>query len=225
MPNFAGVMSVKHIYCISGLGADFRIFSKLSIPGAVLHGIKWQMPDPKDTLADFAFKLADQVLHEDAILLGVSFGGMLSVEMSKRFPFRKVIVVSSCKTRSELPAYMRAAGKLRLHKVVPYWNVTQNQRLNRFFFDTRSHEEELYLKRMMLAETRVKFIKRAVHMILNWQNRQYSERVVHIHGKADRLLLPGAVKADYWIEGGGHFMIWNQAEQISNIIAREIEGL
>jgi pimeloyl-ACP methyl ester carboxylesterase len=218
-------MSTQHIYCISGLGADFRIFSKLNIPGAELHGINWQMPDERDTLPDFAAKLAGQIKHDDAILLGVSFGGMLTVEIDKILPVRKAIIISSCKTRKELPAYFRAAGNLGIHKVFPYRSVTQSNRLNRFIFDTRSREEELYLKRMMLADTQVEFIRRSVNMILTWQNQQYPGNVVHIHGKADRLLLPGFVHADYWIEGGGHFMIWNLADRVSQIIAREIEKL
>ncbi|MCU0404936.1 MAG: alpha/beta hydrolase [Chitinophagaceae bacterium] len=216
-------MADQHIYCISGLGADFRIFSKLKIPGAELHGIEWKMPENHDTLPAFAATLCRQIKHENALLLGVSFGGMLSVEIQKILQLRKVIIVSSCKTRNELPAYMRTAGKIGLHKVIPYWSVTQNKQLNRFIFDTRSREEELYLKRMMLAETRIEFIKRSVNMILHWQNKSCPGNVVHIHGKADKLLLPRNVKADYWIEDGGHFMIWNLADRISEIITKEIQ--
>lgn len=214
----------KHIYCISGLGADFRIFSKLEIPGVILHPIVWQMPEKEDDMRSFAVKLSRQIQHPNPILLGVSFGGMLTTEIAKAMPVEKAIIVSSCKTKQELPMYMRAAGKVGLHKAVPYGLVTQNRLLSRFIFDTRSRQEELYLKQMMLKQTQVEFIKRSVNIILNWQNKSYPENLCHIHGSTDKLLLSGSVKPHYWVKGGGHFMIWNMAEEISNLIQKELSG-
>lgn len=213
---------MQHIYCISGLGADFRIFSKLQMKEATLHPIEWKMPEAEDTLVSFAQKLSLQIIHPNPVLLGVSFGGMLATEMAKFLPVQKTIIVSSCKLRAELPAYMRAAGRVGLHKAIPFWTVTQSKHLNRFIFDTRSREEELYLKRMMLAETNVQFIRRSVNMILNWRNTEKPSSLVHIHGDCDKLLLPGTVHPDYWVKKGGHFMIWNMADKISEILNHEI---
>ncbi len=215
-------MDDVHIYCISGLGADFRIFSKLNIKGAILHPIEWEIPEPGETLPDFARRLSGQIQHQNPVLLGVSFGGMISTEMAKILPVQKTIIVSSCKERKELPNYFRAAGKVGLHRAVPYWLVTQNKYLNRFIFDASSREEELYLKRMMLSDSNILFIKRSVHMILNWQNKDCPPNVIHIHGKRDKLLLPSLVRADYWIAEGGHFMIWNKADTVGDIIQNEI---
>jgi hypothetical protein len=215
----------RHIYCLSGLGADFRIFSKLKLDDVTLHPIQWEMPAPGDTLPVFAKKLAGQIQHENPVLLGVSFGGMLATEMSRIIPVQKTIIISSCKRRSELPAYMRAAGRIGIHKAIPYWLVTQHKKLNRFIFDARSHEEELYLKQMMLTDTSVEFIKRSVNMILQWQNDVCPSCLVHVHGNRDKLLLPGSVSADYWVKEGGHFMIWNMANEISGIIQKELQAL
>lgn len=212
----------QHIYCIAGLGADFRIFANLRLHNVELHPIEWLMPEPGETLAAFAGRLSQQIQHPNPILLGVSFGGMLATEISRQLPVHKTIIVSSCKARRELPAYMRAAGRLRLHKVIPYWWVTQSKVLNRFIFDTRSNAEDLYLKKMMLQQTHVLFIRRCVDMILGWQQNSNADHVVHIHGSHDKLLLPGTVNATHWIEGGGHFMIWNMAAEISRLINSEI---
>lgn len=215
-------MEQKHIYCFAGLGADFRIFSKLKIHEAILHPISWEMPEPGEDLSLFARKLAMQIEHPNPVLIGVSFGGMLATEISKQMKVEKAIIISSCKIRKELPVYMRAAGRMGLHKAIPYWLVTQNRQLNRFIFDARSRTEELYLKRMMLTDTHVDFIRRSVNMILHWKNNTCPKNLVHIHGDCDKLLLPGTVHADYWIKGGGHFMIWNMANQISDIINHEL---
>lgn len=211
---------MHHIYCISGLGADFRIFSKIEVENAELHPISWQMPEPGETLPVFAGRLARQIVHPNPVILGVSFGGMLATEIAKISPVKLAIIVSSCKVRAELPAYMRAAGRIGLHKSIPFGVVTANKYLNRFIFDTRSREEELYLKRMMLADTAAVFIRRSVNMILNWNNAERPASLVHIHGDRDKLLLPGPIKADFWVKGGGHFMIWNRAAEVSKILNR-----
>jgi pimeloyl-ACP methyl ester carboxylesterase len=215
-------MQPHHIYCISGLGADFRIFSKIAVHNAVLHPVTWQMPEKGEDLPHFAQRLAGQIVHDNATLLGVSFGGMLATEISKIRPVHKTIIVSSAKCRSELPVYMRAAGNAKLHKIAPYWLVTRSKYLSRFIFDVRSLDEELYLKQMMLKDTDITFIQRAVDMILRWQRYDYPDSIVHIHGDRDKLLFPGSVKANYLVKDGGHFMIWNMANAVSKIIADEL---
>lgn len=214
-----------HIYCISGLGADFRIFANLHIPHAVLHPIEWLMPEAGEALPAFAARLSHQIFHPNPILLGVSFGGMLATEISNLLPVQKTIIVSSAKSRPELPWYMRVAGRMRLHKVVPYWLVAHNKALNRFIFDTRSKAEELYLKKIMLQQTDSLFIRRSVDMILRWQRTSPPDNIIHIHGQTDKLLLPGQVRATHWIPQGGHFMVWNMAAQVSAIIHSELAGL
>jgi len=212
-----------HVYCFSGLGADFRIFAQLRLHNANLHPILWQMPLAKETLLQYAMRLASQIIHPEPVLLGVSFGGMLVTEIAKQIPNKKAIIVSSCKTRHELPWYLRGAGRLGLHKVVPYESITKVSALNRFIFDSRSKAEELYLKQMMLRQTQVQFIRRSVNMILNWQNKEVPDGLVHIHGNRDRLLIPATIKPNYWIQGGGHFMVWNMANEVSDIINKNLQ--
>ncbi len=213
-----------HIYCISGLGADFRIFEKLHIENATLHPIHWEIPAANDTLKSFAQKLSKQITAPHPILLGVSFGGMLATEISKIIPVQKTIIVSSCKQRKELPILLRAAGNMRLHKAVPYWLATKSNTINRFVFDTRSKAEELYLKRLMLQKSDHLFLKRAVHMILSWQSTEVPENIIHIHGTKDRLLTPTGIQPTHWIADGGHFMIWNLASEISALIQQELSS-
>jgi pimeloyl-ACP methyl ester carboxylesterase len=222
--SLAAIM--QHIYCISGLGADFRIFQHIHIPGALLHPIQWEMPEPGESLPSFAMRLSKQIQHPDAILMGVSYGGMLATEISKQIPVKKIIIISSNRSPNEFPRYLKMAGRLRLHKLVPYQLVTRFSGLNRFIFDTRSKAEELYLKRMMLKDSDILFMKRSVNMIMQWkEDHREVTNLLQIHGKKDRLLLPGRIQPDYWIEDAGHFMIWNAAEKISEIIHREIQSL
>ncbi|CAN5636368.1 hypothetical protein BH10BAC3_BH10BAC3_19150 [soil metagenome] len=227
---------MHHIYCISGLGADHRIFQKLKIENAELHFIEWELPAIDDTMRSYALKLARQIKHSSVVLIGVSFGGMLATEISRYYQqvkkdnlqnretelkpnlvINRTILISSCKATEELPSLMKLAARMKVHKAVPYKLILGNNALNRFAFDLRSSEEELYLKRLMLEENNFTLIKRSIHLILNWK-AQLPVNIIHIHGTSDRLLTPRNVKPDYWIKDGGHFMVWNRAVEISAIL-------
>jgi hypothetical protein len=69
----------------------------------------------------------------------------------------------------------------------------------------------------MLQQNNVALIKRSIHLILSWK-AAVPEQIIHIHGLADRLLTPKKIKADYWIKDGGHFMVWNKADEVSSIL-------
>lgn len=224
---------MHHIYCISGLGADYRIFQKLQVKDAEMHFIHWEMPGANDTMRSYALKLAKQIKHSEIILIGMSYGGMLATEISSHFnntgdgkdpggfTIKKTILVSSCKCRDEFPGLLTLAGRMRIHRAVPYRLVLRNNFLNRFVFDPDSNKAELQLKRTMLKDLQVNFIRRSLNMIMNWKNVP-AAGVVHIHGTRDKLLTPKNVKADFWIDGGGHFMVWNRAADISRIISQII---
>jgi pimeloyl-ACP methyl ester carboxylesterase len=217
--------SLQPVYCIAGLGADFRIFEKLRIPNATLYPVAWEEPLRNESLPAYAKRLSTQILHEDAILLGVSFGGMLAIEISRIKRVKQTIIVSSCKQRSEIPRFFRLAGRLGLHHAVPYRLLAKSSKLNHFLFDNSNNTKaELQLKQMMLAESNPVWLRRSVHMIVNWQNNEAPPHLFHIHGRKDLLFLADYVNADAWLEDGTHFMVWNKAEEISRIIEGQIQA-
>ena len=216
---------MHHIYCISGLGADHRLFDNLQLNNAQLHFIDWILPAETDTLQTYAQLLATQIKHPEIVLMGVSFGGMLATAITtfaqqhpQPYSIKKTIIISSCKSPAELPLLMKWAGKLGLHRIMPYKLILRSASLNRFLFDLRSRQEELYLKLQMLQGNTPEIIERSINLILTWIGDPEPTHLVHIHGNADRLLTPANIKADFWIEDGGHFMVWNKAPEISVII-------
>ncbi len=214
---------MHHIYCISGLGADSRIFNKIDIHNAELHFINWITPEITDTLPNYAQKISQQIVHNNPILLGVSFGGMLAIEIAKQFkllgkPVSKTIIVSSCKNRNELPIYFRAVGRLRLHKIIPFKILRHASPLTKLVFGLQGSEQELYLKEIMMQKTNPLFLKRCINMILNWKYDQTPENVIHIHGTKDLLLPINKRMNCHKIEKGTHFLIWNQSNKVNTIL-------
>jgi hypothetical protein len=47
---------------------------------------------------------------------------------------------------------------------------------------------------------------------------------VHLHGTADRLLIYKALRADFELKGAGHFMVWNRAQEVSDIVNGVLAG-
>src|SRR5580692_10641622 len=128
------------VYCISGLGADERVFSNLKVQGASFHYLQWLQPEENESIGDYASRMVRQVPVPDPILLGVSFGGMMAIEMAKECPGAAVILVSSVKSRQELPTWIRFCGKLKLGNLLPRkpWRMV---RLENYFLGVETPEE------------------------------------------------------------------------------------
>ncbi len=87
------------IYLIAGLGADYRLFKHLDLPGYDVIHLHWLRPEPNDSLKTYAGKLIDEYhIEPGSVVLGVSLGGMLTVEIAKQMQLSKAILISSIKS-------------------------------------------------------------------------------------------------------------------------------
>lgn len=207
------------IYCISGLGATAKAFSKLKIDGHRLQVIEWLQPLHNETIEAYAARMAAAIKEDNPILLGLSFGGMMCIEMAKHIPVKKIILVSSIKTKYELPFWMKAVAKTGLHKISP---LKTNSRLTRpvqnFFLGTHTAEDkEVAIQFRRNAD--VVYVRWAIDKVLNWQNTLLPTGVIHIHGSADKMFPIKKVSATATIKNGGHFMIMNKAPEVSAAIS------
>lgn len=212
------------IYCLSGLGADERIYARMKLRGRAWVHIPWPEHDEYDELPCYAQKVSALIEDDNPIIMGVSLGGMIGVEISKIRPVKKLILISSAKTRSEMPPYDGLFGKLITSKILPpfVYKTPNPVLMQRFGAET---EEDEALLSAILKDSDGKFMKWAMRAIALWQNETYLQPVSHIHGRKDKMIFPENVHADHWIEDGGHMMVYNRAEQVNRIIEQELEGL
>ncbi|MFT7156313.1 MAG: surfactin synthase thioesterase subunit, partial [Parvicella sp.] len=83
------------IYCLSGLGADKRVFSKLSLNYELIH-INWVSVEKNTTIEEYAFQLSHSIDQtQEHIIMGVSFGGLIAMEVSKITKAKLIILISS----------------------------------------------------------------------------------------------------------------------------------
>ncbi|MEP6617398.1 MAG: alpha/beta hydrolase [Ginsengibacter sp.] len=205
---------MKHIYCVSGLGADEGVFSKYDFNGNIVHYIKWEIPLPRETIQHYAKRLSLQIKYANPVLVGLSFGGILCIEISKIIPSDLIIVISSVKSFHEIPYWMRLAGKLKLNKIFPVQPFKLIEPLENYNLGVEN-EAEKKMAAAYRANVDRGYCRWSVNQILNWNNEWRPENLFHIHGSNDRIFPLKKIKADHVIEGGGHFMIMNRAELVS----------
>lgn len=208
--------NMKHIYCISGFGADERIFKHLDFGNNEVHFIPWKIPVKGEKLEDYVARMAKNINHPDPILVGVSFGGMICIEIARMLSIEKIILISSIKTYHELPLYMRLAGKSKINKIIPLRPYSFLQPIENYNLGVVT-EEEKELARDYRKKINPSFSNWGIHEILNWKNDWHPKNLCHIHGDKDRIFPIKNIKADFVIQGGGHLMLMDKADKINEI--------
>lgn len=205
---------MKKLYIFSGLGADRRVFKYLDFSGFDVTFIEWILPVDKETIEDYAKRLAKQIKIEKPILIGLSFGGIMATEVAKHIQTEKIILIASAKTKNEVPFYYRFMGALQLHKLVPTQLMKHANFFSFWLFGIKKQEDKKLLTEI-LKDTDPRFLKWAINAIVNWKNIKAPQNCFHIHGSSDKILPLRFVKADSIVEGGGHFMTINKHEELS----------
>lgn len=208
---------MNNIYCISGFGADERVFSKLNFEGNRVHFIPWLLPEKKERIADYARRMAEKIHHENPVLLGLSFGGMMCIEVAKFIGTRKVILISSIKSLNEVPLWMKLAGKTQLNKIFPLRSFRLFEPIQNYNLGIEN-KKELQLVREFRKNIGQQYTNWAANEILNWKNTWQPENIFHIHGSKDHMFPIRNIKTKYIIPGGGHFMVMNRAEKVNEML-------
>jgi pimeloyl-ACP methyl ester carboxylesterase len=206
-------------YCISGLGADERIFSRLEVPGVELRPLPWLTPVPYEPIGEYADRMRAGIADERPILLGVSFGGMMAIEMAKELPGATVIIVSSVRDRRQLPLWIKAGGRVYPHWLIPRmrrprWRVRS---LEGYFLGVET-EEDRQLAGEFQDKVDQQYLEWAIGTIARWQNEWTPPSFFHIHGGRDRMFPLRSVEPTHVVPDGGHFMVYNKAEEVSRVL-------
>jgi len=208
---------MKKIYILSGLGADERVFRYLDFKDLDITFIQWIKPLKNETIVNYAQRIREQIKSENPILIGLSFGGIVATELTKIIPVEQLILISSLKTRREIPVVYRLAGRLRLHQLIPYSFLKKDHSLNRWLFGIiRKNDKDLFKR--VLADTDIDFLKWAINCIVKWDNTQLHHNLFHIHGTKDKLLPFKNAGETIGIENGGHLMVLDKAKQVSEVL-------
>ena len=212
-----------NVYFFSGLGADKRAFQKLVLPGDwnIKH-VDWIPNQKNEPLEDYCKRLAASIdTSMPFSFVGLSFGGIVAIEIAKLLNPKKIIIISSISTKQELPMDLLGRfllQKCRLFKLIPASVFKTANGFTHWYFGTKTKDEKQLLEQI-IKDTPPSFAKWALGNILTWKNETRPANLLHIHGTADRIFPIKKTRCDIKIEGGGHFMVYSNAGEISKILS------
>ena len=203
-------------YLIPGLGADARVFQFLRLRGEV-RVLHWLSPQTAgETLPRYAARLASAIpLGQACWLVGVSFGGVLALEIAQLRPLARVVLISGFVGPSELPWLGRLARATGLYHLLFPQLLPLIPRVAQWFFGVKNGRD-YQLFRQILRDTDPNFARWAIARLLEWPGRPTTP-VIRIHGTEDRLLPIKAARGQYQL-AGGHLIIISRAAEISQIL-------
>lgn len=213
-------MSKKHIYFVPGLAANSKIFEHIQLDNTKYecHFLEWKIPVSKDeSVKAYAQRMCTDIVHENPVLIGVSFGGIMVQEMSKLIPAEKVIIISSVKSNLEFPKRLKFALISKAYKLFPVKFIEKlDSYIDYFLGDFQQKKIEAYKKYMSVRNA--DYLHWAIYNVLHWKQTEVIPHIFHIHGTNDSVFPIKSIINCIEIEGGTHAMILTKAKKISTII-------
>lgn len=200
-----------NIYLMPGMAANPSIFENIKLPELQfkIHWLEWFIPEKNETLAHYAKRMCEKIDQPNVVLLGVSFGGVLVQEMVKFIDVRKLIVVSSIKSKNELPKHLQLLKVTKAYKILPTQLVGSINLLSKFALgETIKKRIDLYKKYLSVDDKH--YLDWAIKEMVCWEQLEPNPDAIYIHGNKDAVFPDSCGGNCIVIRGGTHVMIINK---------------
>ena len=210
-----------NIYCFPGQGSDARIFDSIRVDAALfdLVFVEYGTPEKCMDMKDFAYSLKNEIdTLNQYVLLGVSLGGMICVELAEILSPWKTVIISSAKSRNELPARYRFQKTIPLYRLFPKEFLLVGAKIMQPLVEPdRKNNKETF--KNMLNKKNAIYMKRTINLIIKWERDTYAKKIYHIHGDNDHTLpLRYIQNPEFIVENGSHMMTLTRGTEISRIL-------
>ncbi len=204
-----------HIYFVPGMAAGGEIFQNIKFPENYrVHILEWLIPEKNESLKAYAERMARRIQEKDPILIGVSFGGVVAQEMSDFLKVKKLIIISSVKSKNELPRRMKLASLTKAYKLIPTGLVLSADDLTKYSIGPKT-KKRLSLYQEYLHVRDKQYLDWALEKMITWGKKEKLQDVIHIHGEKDVVFPIKYIDQCEVIKGGTHIMILNRGREIS----------
>lgn len=214
------------IYQISGLGANEKAFKYLKInPDFEMVYLPWIQPEKGETLLHYAERLAENInTDEEFMLMGLSFGGIITQEMNRFLEPKLNILISTVKSRKELPGFMRFSSHSNVHKLIPPKFISSENGISYALF-RKVYNGKLPDLAEIFEFRDPYYLKWSMDRIVNWKNNVEMKNFIHIHGNKDLVFPISKIKDAQVVEGGTHVMVMQKARKVSRLINQALSEL
>ncbi|CAM3876329.1 YqiA/YcfP family alpha/beta fold hydrolase [Flavobacterium cucumis] len=217
-------MSKIPVYFMPGLAASPTIFENIQLPEDQfeMHFLEWFLPKEKESIESYAHRMVEKIKHENPVLVGVSFGGVLVQEMAKQMEVRKVIIISSVKSNTEFPTRFKVAKTTKAYKLIPTQLLADIEKLVKYAFGDNIVAKRLKLYEKYLSVRDKHYLDWAIETILCWEQKEINNAVIHIHGDADEVFPIKNIEKCIVVKGGTHIMIVNKFKWLNENLPKLI---
>jgi pimeloyl-ACP methyl ester carboxylesterase/N-acetylglutamate synthase-like GNAT family acetyltransferase len=213
---------------LPGLGTIGRLFDPQRKAFPHLEVPTCFDPHRGESLPEYGRRMAASLASgpSDLVLGGVSFGGMVALEMARHLPARAVVLIASATSGQALTRVARAlarAGRTlpapALNPPRPLWPVAA------WAFGTRTREERALLYDL-IQTSRPDLVKWGLGAIVGWRPAAGPACAIRqIHGSNDRLIGARRVRAEVVVPGGGHLINVTHAAEVNAFLRLVTEGV
>ncbi|MGJ3236271.1 alpha/beta fold hydrolase [Marivirga sp.] len=208
------------LYLFPGQGSDERLFDSLTFEATfkIVH-IKYPIPEKGITMSEYAKIISNQIdTTENYSFIGVSLGGMIISELTEFLNPQQSIIISSAKSRHELPFRYRFQSIIPIYKIIPPKLMLGGAKFLQPIVEPDRNTNKDTFKNMLSAKDPI-YMKRTVSMIINWERENPQDNLIHIHGTKDHTIPIRNVEANHIIKNGSHMMTLTQPAPINEIIS------
>jgi pimeloyl-ACP methyl ester carboxylesterase len=203
--------------------ADYPVFSRLMplLPNAIV--VAFLDPAPDESLTEYAARMAEQ-FSPQCFIVGVSFGGIVALELSRVLKPRGCVLISSVRGPHQFPPWLRVCRLL---------GGRNCGRLLRTFGDTAALVPNRIRTTSTARATKLSGVRGAWHRwatsaVLDWkpdaQETTLSSPTLQIHGDADTTFPIKYVDPDVVVSNGRHALPISHPHDTANAIVAFTNG-
>ena len=197
-------MSQPPIYLLQGMTPNRHVYDRLAPMLPDCQIVSWIEPQKQESIASYAQRLAAQIPVRDCYLGGVSFGGVVALEVARILQPKMCFLISSIRGPSQLPPWLRA---IRLLSSTTSLAVGLRAAGNLANYVPRCVRSKTTMRTTKLAGEEGDWHRWACSAVLQWNPEHEPQLPVYqIHGDADRTFPVRFTSPDKIILSGGHLL-------------------
>ena len=206
------------------MGANSKVFDRLRFDSYKLHFIEWIIPKKNERIQNYAKRMAKDIdASKPVILVGMSFGGIMVQEISKFINAEKIILISTVKTKYELPTLYKISSALNLHKLIPSIFFHNTKLIAKTLFGRSTHSIIKTLEEYFTMRD-IRYSRWAIDKVVNWKQTKFHKNILHLHGTKDYVFPAKYIHNATFVKGCTHLMIFTNANELNKHISNFLEN-
>ncbi len=195
------------VYCIPGLCASKSIFEYLPHSDSIEYVLLDQkFPLDGESFDSYIERWSKEIEIENAIVIGVSFGGIIAQELVKHKTISKIILISSVQSPRDYSLMMKIVKSLRIYKLLLTRILKKLYKIEHHPKTERQRKMSVMLKKYLPYRDPY-YVKWSAEKIIHWTPTATSIPTLQIHGTKDEIFPFAKTKNAISIKDGTHAMI------------------